>query len=171
MRRLVAGAVALLLALAGAVATTAPASAAAKKVYKSWSVTFKKSDCWDLDVEEELPASKCQGPQIVVKNSRLKYADEDAWYTVWVYNSKGKRVYKKVVWGDQVGNPTIPKKLKRGGYRVVVKYESLGGWWCSKYNPDGCSWLEGETVRAEFKIKWRGEKVKAYAHKAKAVRD
>lgn len=173
MRRLVVGLTALFLVLAGTMAAVAPASATpvAGKLYKSWSVTFKKSDCWDLDIEDELPAQKCQGPQIVVKNSRLKYADEDSWYTVSVYNHAGKRVFKTVVWGDQLGDPTIPKRLKHGTYRVSVKYESLGRWSCSKYDRDGCSWIDGETVRTEFKVRWRGERVKSYAHKAKAEWD
>lgn len=41
--------------------------------------------------------------------------------------------------------------LPTGRYELVVTFDTPGHWWCSKYNPDGCSWMESETDT----LRWR----------------
>lgn len=49
---------------------------------------------------------------------------------------------------------TASGTLASGAYRLRVWVTTQGHWWCSQYNPEGCSWIDGGSASWEWRFRY-----------------
>lgn len=50
----------------------------------------------------------------------------------------------------------MPSLLPAGNYEVTAVVKTLGHWWCSAYNKDGCTWIESGTSTTVWRFFYPG---------------
>lgn len=59
-------------------------------------------------------------------------------------------------YGSDYVEADMPGPLASGAYTFTVNYSTDGFWYCSIYDPDGCSWVAGERWAKTYKFRWDG---------------
>ena len=114
------------------------------------------------------------GPQLVAHDPDFRFTDRLRWATNSLTGPNGPVPLElgdragesgKYGWGklppatDYIGSAyynATPTGLPPGEYTYSLTVDIAGQWECSKYDPNGCSWLKKDKIRYDWTFMWDG---------------